>query len=244
MAIRRDNDLDAGPRRGPRLVHRSACLSRPTGIGSRISGAGGDVTFDAEYVRRLIAADPTVERHFVEYFEPLISIKLRRRLGGSEDVRDLRQETFARVFAALRTGNGIRHPERIGGFVAATCDNLLREHWRTRRKHPEAPQPAAEAADDCDGSDSMLVREELVEQVRSIVAALPERDRDLLRAVFLEDRDRDEVCLQFGINRDYLRVLLHRAKDRFRVGYRAAMIARVKARSDDTDDAARRTSAE
>jgi RNA polymerase sigma-70 factor (ECF subfamily) len=37
-----------------------------------------------------------------------------------------------------------------------------------------------------------------------------------LKAVFLEDADKSEVCRRFDVNRDYLRVLVHRAKIRFR----------------------------
>jgi RNA polymerase sigma-70 factor, ECF subfamily len=40
-----------------------------------------------------------------------------------------------------------------------------------------------------------------------------------LRAIFLEDKEKDQVCLEFGVDRDYLRVLLHRAKHNFRVFY-------------------------
>ena len=46
-----------------------------------------------------------------------------------------------------------------------------------------------------------------------------ERDRFLLKAVFLEQRDRDEVCREFGVDREYLRVLLHRAKREFKTEY-------------------------
>ena len=48
---------------------------------------------------------------------------------------------------------------------------------------------------------------------------LPEKDRDLLRMFFLEERDKTELCKRFGVNEDYLRVLLHRAKSRFRSMY-------------------------
>ncbi len=41
----------------------------------------------------------------------------------------------------------------------------------------------------------------------------------LLKAVFLDERDRDEVCREFGVDRDYLRVLLHRAKQEFKTEY-------------------------
>ncbi len=48
---------------------------------------------------------------------------------------------------------------------------------------------------------------------------MPTRDRELLRAIFLQEKEKDEVCAQFGVDREYLRVLLHRAKDKFRVLY-------------------------
>jgi RNA polymerase sigma-70 factor (ECF subfamily) len=55
--------------------------------------------------------------------------------------------------------------------------------------------------------------------VRRVLDGLNERDRSLLQAVFLEERDKDEVCTELGVDRDYLRVLLHRAKASFRVTY-------------------------
>ena len=48
---------------------------------------------------------------------------------------------------------------------------------------------------------------------------LTPRDSSLLKAVFLDERDRDEVCQEFGVDRDYLRVLLHRAKREFKAEY-------------------------
>jgi RNA polymerase sigma-70 factor, ECF subfamily len=37
--------------------------------------------------------------------------------------------------------------------------------------------------------------------------------------VFLDERDRDDVCREFGVEREYLRVLLHRAKQEFKVEF-------------------------
>jgi RNA polymerase sigma-70 factor (ECF subfamily) len=56
-------------------------------------------------------------------------------------------------------------------------------------------------------------------KVREILDKLSERDRRLLREVFLEERDKDEVCRNFGVDREYLRVLLHRAKQAFKSSY-------------------------
>jgi RNA polymerase sigma-70 factor (ECF subfamily) len=45
---------------------------------------------------------------------------------------------------------------------------------------------------------------------------MSERDRTILRAIFFEEQPKEEVCRRFGITRDYLRVLIHRAKEKFR----------------------------
>jgi RNA polymerase sigma-70 factor (ECF subfamily) len=55
--------------------------------------------------------------------------------------------------------------------------------------------------------------------VRQILNEMPQKDRNLLRAVFLEEKEKDTVCREFGVDRNYLRVLLHRAKDKFKVLY-------------------------
>ncbi len=67
--------------------------------------------------------------------------------------------------------------------------------------------------------EGMLVTKQSSERVRRILDEMPRRDRDLLRAIFLEEKDKDAVCREFGVDRDYLRVLLHRAKDKFKVLY-------------------------
>jgi RNA polymerase sigma-70 factor (ECF subfamily) len=60
---------------------------------------------------------------------------------------------------------------------------------------------------------------QLKTKVREILLEMPARDRSLLKAVFLDERDREEVCREFGIDREYLRVLLFRAKQDFKTEY-------------------------
>jgi len=55
--------------------------------------------------------------------------------------------------------------------------------------------------------------------VREILETMAVRDAAILRAIFLEEKEKDEVCRDFGIDRDYLRVCLHRAKEKFRSHY-------------------------
>ncbi len=87
--------------------------------------------FDQFYVERLCAGDFRTEQHFVGYFSELIQLKLRSRVRSPQAMEDLRQETFARVFSALRSEQGVRQPERLGAFVNSVCNNVLLEHYRS-----------------------------------------------------------------------------------------------------------------
>jgi len=175
--------------------------------------------FDETYFRRLQSRDPLTESHFVSYFSDLLHIKLRSRLKSPQTVEDLKQETFVRVLAALRSEAGIRSPERLGAFVNSVCNNVLLEFYRSRSRTEQADENPPEPRDQTIDLDGMLVTKQTCEQVRQVLEQLPEKDRRLLRALFLEEKEKNEICSEFRVDRDYLRVLVHRAKQSFRLLY-------------------------
>ncbi len=179
-------------------------------------------SFDESYLQRLRGGDFPTEQHFVDYFGQLLLIKLRSRLRSSQTVDDIRQETFVRVLKAVRTG-GVRSAEGLGSFVNSICNNVLQEHYRSSARsvssQDETPLDPPDTSIDLDG---MLVAKQTREQVRHTLSMLSEKDRRLLRAIFFEEKDKDEICTDFGVDRDYLRVLLHRAKQSFRTLYEKA----------------------
>lgn len=185
------------------------------------------VTFDASYVSRLRAGDAPTEQHFTAYFSELMLLKLRSRLRRPEQIEDVKQETFARALSLIRSEGGLRHAERLGPLVNSICNNVLMEQYRSSSRVGALEDATAERlVESRPDALSMVISDDTRELVRQVLDGLKERDRGLLRAVFLEERDKDEVCAEFGVERDYLRVLLHRAKGSFREVY----LKRVDAR--------------
>jgi RNA polymerase sigma-70 factor, ECF subfamily len=184
-------------------------------------------TFDEAYVERLREGDFRTQEHFVAYFSELIQLKLRSRLHSPQAIEDVRQETFARVFAALRKEGRIRQPERLGAFVNSLCNNVLLEHYRASQRDTslEDEEDQDFPAKDADIFGTVAAKQ-MGEKVREILEELPERDRRLLREIFIEERDKDDVCRDFGVDRDYLRVLLYRAKQSFKSLYLKSIEAR------------------
>jgi RNA polymerase sigma-70 factor (ECF subfamily) len=177
--------------------------------------------FDNAYLERLRSGDFRTVDHFVSYFSQLIQLKLRSRVRSPEGIDDIRQETFARFFATLRSPDGLRHAEKMGAYVNSVCNNVLLEYYRSSARHASLAED--EDAPEIPDLKVDILREVMTRQtadaVRNILEDLSERDRRLLEEVFLEERDKDEVCRDFGIDRNYLRVLLHRAKQTFKSHY-------------------------
>ena len=172
-------------------------------------------SFDAEYVQRLRNFDNETERDFVAYFTELLAIKLRSRLRSQDQVEDVIQETFARVLKTLR-GPGVENPGALGSFVNSVCNNVLFEFYRTQSRFSAEVEdrPAEDPA-----AEDVMANEEERHAVRLVMAELPEKDRTILRWLFFDERDKEEVCRALNVDREYLRVLLHRAKLRFRDDY-------------------------
>jgi RNA polymerase sigma-70 factor, ECF subfamily len=173
-------------------------------------------SFDDTYLQRLREGDPTVEQHFCTYFGKMLFIKLRGRLRSMESVEDVKQETFLRVLRAVRTADGIHKAERLGAYVNSVCNFVLLEHYRSGKREDPMEEGFADPPDHTFDAHGALVTEETRRQVRHVLDQLDRKDRDLLTAIFLDERDKDDVCSQFRVDRDYLRVLVYRAKAQFR----------------------------
>ena len=180
-------------------------------------------TFDSAYVERLQSGDVVTQQHFVDYFSELIRLKLRTRLASQEAIEDVRQETFRRVLVVLRKEGGLRHAERLGPFVNTVCNHVLQEQYRTQGRKTSAleDEPEEVYVDSRPDALSLLEAKDSARVVQKALATLPAKDRNLLRAVLMEERDKDEICEEMGVTREYLRVLVHRAKQTFKTFYMA-----------------------
>jgi RNA polymerase sigma-70 factor (ECF subfamily) len=175
--------------------------------------------FDGAYVERLVSEDPEIERHFTRYFGDLLSLKLRSKLRSPALVEDAKQETFVRVLTTLKKKRGLATPESLGAFVNSVANNVVFELYRSGAKVTPLADDHDEPDSRDEGADVTLMAAEERSRVREALSDLPQKEKDLLRWVFFEGRDKDEICRELNVDRNYLRVLLHRAKNRFRDRY-------------------------
>jgi RNA polymerase sigma-70 factor (ECF subfamily) len=171
--------------------------------------------FDESYLRALEGRDEAAENQLISSLGPRIRMVLRSHIRSWDRTLDAYQETFLRVFTYLRSGKTLDSPSSLPGFVLAVSRNVAFEHLRSYSRQDQFPEEMADPVDTAPGLEDKVVTEERKQIVRRVLSELNQRDRDLL-CLLLEDEDPKKLCRDFGVDRSYLRVLLYRARLRFK----------------------------
>jgi RNA polymerase sigma-70 factor, ECF subfamily len=171
--------------------------------------------FDDEYVRRLRGGDRWTEEHYFRYFKLFLTLKLRGRGVAPGDLDDVIQEVHSRVFKELRGEGGPREGHKFGAYVNSICNHVMQESARKQRDTRELEDIFSSP----DDALRDIITKETEARVHRTLASLGQRDAGILRAVFIQQEDKDQICGRFGVTREYLRVLVHRALEKFRDEY-------------------------
>ena len=156
-------------------------------------------------------SEPSLER---------LRLKLRYKVlyhvgHGCADVDDLVQESLARFIRAEQRQQ-IRNTEEFGAFLNGVCRNVILEYRRPMRREPNLDQDMPIPDTGVRPEGDIL---EMRDSIDSSLAELAERDRMILRALYLEGREKDEICREWKMSDAQFRVVLFRAKERFRRVY-------------------------
>lgn len=171
--------------------------------------------FDDLYVRRLKEHDHDTEAHFYQYFRPILFAKLSRSIPV-QDIDDVIQEVFVRVLPRL---DDVRDGHKFGAFVLGFCNNIVLERYRKTSRTEPLTEVHEQIVDKSDVERDFF-SQEAAAAVRLVLGDMRKRDAAILRALFLAEEKREDICRRFEVSPEYLGVVLYRAKERFRAAFR------------------------
>jgi RNA polymerase sigma factor (sigma-70 family) len=123
-----------------------------------------------------------------------------------------RAKTLSRFFVAARDEK-VRNADSPGAFLNGICRNVISEYrrrvFRDQPMPETVPEPAARGLQDTDLF-------EIRDAIASGMEQLSPRDRRILRAYYLEETSKEEILRATWMTDDNFRVVLCRAKERFR----------------------------
>lgn len=179
------------------------------------SRRGKDRPDDAPGARARPAPNMSPEAEFEAFFwrfERRVIGVLWHMTGDEQAARDLAQETFLRAWQRF---DAIAAHRETGHWLLRVATNLALT-WLRRRNAPVGA--AGPLTDDPAASDpgSHIVERDLV---RTILAAMPPRQRAVLVLHDLYGFSGAELAATLGISRDAAKMALWRAREQFRARY-------------------------
>lgn len=164
---------------------------------------------DGQRFRLAVAArDEAALARFYAAYAPRIHAFVKKHVQDEHTAEDLTEDVFHHVVRAL----GNYDPSReLRPWVFAVAANVLRDHWRSRKRHASARVVSIddELAERLPGNEerpsARIERGELSNFVRDAVAKLPESLRSAVWLRAFEGLSFEEIAARLGRNVEAVR---------------------------------------
>lgn len=180
-----------------------------------------------ELIRKAQAGDNAAFNEVVVAYRKRIIGTVARLIGRPEDVEDVAQEVFLRLYYSM---GQLRTPEMFEPWlykltVNASYDYLRKQRRRNEARMSDLSEQQVVMADAAAGGKVSIEDErqkQVKELVESLLGAIPEQDRILLMLKEVEGLSLKELEKIYSVNENALKVRLFRARQRVLNAYEAA----------------------
>jgi RNA polymerase sigma-70 factor, ECF subfamily len=152
-----------------------------------------------------------VQRH-----EAMVFRMLARLTGEREELEDLAQEVFLRLFRALPHFQG---RAKVSTFLYRIIVNVVNDEW-IRRKEARRMTPiddeAHELAYNAPGPGDLLERKQVQQAIEAALEQLEFRDRTVLALHYQEGRSYKEIAAVLELPMGTVKTHLHRSRERLK----------------------------
>ncbi|MGD0014884.1 MAG: sigma-70 family RNA polymerase sigma factor [Bryobacteraceae bacterium] len=174
---------------------------------------------DFELIKRAREGEDAAYSEVVQAYRKRILGTIARLIGRPEDVEDVGQEVFLRLYFSL---DQLRSPEVFEPWLHRLTVNAAYDYLRKQRRRAEARMAdlseqqvvLADAAAGTKRQDEDERRKRVREQANTLLRSIPEQDRILLSLKEMEGLSLKELEKVYGVRENALKVRLFRARQR------------------------------
>ena len=174
---------------------------------------------DFELVKRAQSGEEAAYNQLIQAYRKRILGTIGRLIGKPEDVEDVAQEVFVRLYFSL---DQLREPEMFEPWlhrltVNAAYDYLRKQRRRTESRMSDLSEQQVVMADAVASTNQRIEedrRAEVRELVNSLLGEVSEEDRILLTLKEVEGLSLRELEKVYKVNENALKVRLFRARQR------------------------------
>lgn len=172
---------------------------------------------ERELVRRCLAGDEQAWQEFHARYRPVVERLAASALKRGRAGQDLAEEISSAVFEALVDGKyralrSFRWQCSIETWLRILVRTFMIRRLRRKTPRPEARESTPPEAE----PPEVAMAAEARAEVRRVLRELPERERSVLTAFFIEDASYAEISRRFGLPMGTVATVIARTRLRLR----------------------------
>ena len=165
---------------------------------------------DNTLIYRARAGDEGAFADLMREYYPLVYTIVIRIVDNPHDVEEVMQDTFLSVYQGLAQ---LEDSAKFKSWLAEIARNCARQWARKRRIHTVSLDEVGEGMlQTRDSPEARLERQEQRELIRRTMETLPQKDREIARAFYLEGASYDELTSTHRLSYNAIAFRLSRAK--------------------------------
>jgi len=167
-------------------------------------------TPDAELARLIAASGASAgeaEGALVRRYAPRVQLYGLKHLGDRAAAEDLAQQVMLRVLEAIRAGR-VEDPASLSSFIFGTCRHVSWDMRRADHRQRKIERESAALQSDLQPPEHS---EHDVARLFQCLTGLPEREAQVLRMSFMEDKAAEEIARRLDLSAGNVRVIRCRA---------------------------------
>ena len=166
---------------------------------------------DVLLVEQTLLGDPQAFEQLIKKYHKAIYALIRRWVQSPEDAEEITQDVFLKAYQNL---GFLRQPEHFDAWLRQIARHEC-QNWQ-RRKPPDLQMLSPDIAADIPSADEQLLQREAVDKVLQAVENLPELERELLKARYLEEVSYAQLQTEHGLSYKAITMRVLRAKRKVR----------------------------
>lgn len=148
---------------------------------------------EAELIQSVIIGDPYAHRRFVKQYERLVFYVVNKLINNEEDVQDLAQDVFIKVFKNLPK---FKAESKLSTWIGQIAYREAVNYLKKRNRYNDYPIDdftANQLTENSQNPEQRSISNDTGAMVRAAVAKLPERYRHVIVLYHLEDFSYQEI---------------------------------------------------
>ena len=165
---------------------------------------------DNTVIHRAQTGDEGAFADLMREYYPFVYAIVFRIVKNSHDAEEVVQDTFLNVYRGLTQ---LEDATKFKSWLGEIAQNCARNWLRKQRSNTVSIDEVSEQMLQTeDSSDEQLIRQEQRELIRRTMDTLPQKDREIARAYYLDGASYDELTSTHGLSYNAIAFRLSRAK--------------------------------